>query len=93
MRIERIRRIDDTGEGVQEFITKMILSYDLDRANAEVVYRKTTRNAFDIEQCVVDNSIVEIVHSDKLVAMVYIRRTNFNWTETTFIDFYGVETK
>lgn len=88
MNAKRTRRIDDSAEGVDEFIQDIITKYKLNETgNKDIVYRKVTRNAFDIEQVVVDNWIVEITVGDKLVAMVYARRTNFNYTEMTFVDF------
>lgn len=76
--------LDDQNTGVNEFLEEIVQKYKLSkRPNVYMRYLDLHRTN---DKNPTDDKIVEIVLDNRLLAIVYLRRTEFNYIEGTFID-------
>lgn len=85
IKIERFSVQDQIDSKTNEFIEKIINKYHL--KNNPYAAIKDKKIYVDGKDIISDDRIVEILLDDKLLAMQYQRRDDFNWTEVINIDF------
>ncbi len=85
--IEQKRFIDDNeGIKVEQFFQDVIERYELRKlfASIELRYRGVNYGLYSANH-ITDDKIVQLVVENRLVAMAFLRRDDFNYTEVSFI--------
>lgn len=85
--IEQKRFIDDNeGIKVEQFFQDVIERYELRKlfASIELRYRGVNYGLYSANH-ITDDKIVQLVVENKLVAMAFLRRDDFNYTEVSFV--------
>ena len=84
--VAQCRYIDDNeGTMVQEFLLKLFQKYKLSETYPEVEIRYRAVNYGLIENHITDDKIAQLVVDNRLVAMAFLRRDDWNHTEVTYV--------
>jgi hypothetical protein len=83
----QIARITDDSEGqcVVDFINGIIEKYELRKKYPEVEVRWRGINYDTSSPHATDDKMVQLVCQNRLIAMVYMRRDDWNYTELTMV--------
>lgn len=84
--IKQERFIDDNeGTGVNKFLEEIIDKYQLRKFYPEVEIRWRAVNYDLSDNHPTDDHIVQLICQNRLLALVYLRRDDWNYTEVTYI--------
>jgi len=85
--VKQYREMDDTGITAWDFIRSIIDEYDLKRflPHVEIRGRGVMFGLADFESHRTDDAILQLVVRDMMVAMVFTRRDDLNYTEITTV--------
>ena len=81
------REIDDTGTTAWNYLTGIIRDYDLKRfrPHIEMRVRPVAFGSMPDEGHLTDDRVIQLVVENQMLAMVYLRRDEFNYTEVTTV--------